>query len=108
MATMPNGLEEEAPRAVGVDGAPLDRLPAWKIEHAKTRLSELVCWARSDGPQRVTCRGRDAVVVMSAEGFAGLQPDTRTGADLAAFLQRTSLGELKLTREEDRGRDLPF
>jgi prevent-host-death family protein len=93
---------------VGVDDAPLDRLPAWRLQHAKARFSELVRRARSDGPQRVTCRGRDAVVVMSAEDFAGPQPDTRTGADLAAFLQQTSLGELKLTREEDRGRDLPF
>jgi len=102
------GLKEEAPRVGWAGDALLDRLPAWKLEDAKARFSELVRRVRSDGPQRVTCRGKDAVVVMSAEEFARLQPDTRTGADLAAFLQQTSLGELKLTREEDRGRDLPF
>jgi len=104
----PKGLKEEAPPVGWAGDAPLDRLPAWKLEDAKARFSELVRRAQSDGPQRVTCRGKDAVVVMSAEDFARLQPDTRTGADLMRFLQQTSLGELKLTREEDRGRDLPF
>jgi antitoxin Phd len=56
----------------------------------------------------VTCRGKDAVIVIAVEDFERLAPDRRTGADLAAFLQQTALGELELIREEDRGRDLPF
>ena len=102
----PEGLKEEAPRVGWAGDAPLDRLPAWKLEDAKARFSELVRRVRSDGPQRVTCRGKDAVVVMSAEDFARLQPDTRTGADLIRFLQQTRIGELEIHREEDRGRDV--
>jgi antitoxin Phd len=30
----------------------------WKLEDAKARFSELVRLARSEGPQRVTVRGR--------------------------------------------------
>ena len=42
-----------------------DTIPRWKLEDAKARLSELVRKAREEGPQRVTVRGRDAVVVAS-------------------------------------------
>ena len=43
-----------------------DTVPRWKLEDAKTRLSELVRKARDVGPQRVTVRGRDAVVVVGS------------------------------------------
>jgi hypothetical protein len=42
--------------------------------------------ARSDGPQHVTVRGRDEVVVVSAEESRRLKGD-RTGAVLIASMQ---------------------
>ena len=50
-----------------------DAVPRWKLEDAKARLSELVRKARSEGPQRVTVRGRDAVVVVASNQFDTLQ-----------------------------------
>lgn len=44
-------------------------LKRWKLEDAKARFSELVRQARESGPQRVTVRRKDAVVVVSAEEF---------------------------------------
>lgn len=49
-------------------------LPVWKLEDAKSRFSELVRLARERGPQRVTVRGQDAVVVLSAADYAHLAP----------------------------------
>src|SRR5438093_1119089 len=49
-------------------------LPAWTLEEAKARFSELVRQARERGPQRVTVRGQDAVVVLSAADYARLAP----------------------------------
>jgi prevent-host-death family protein len=49
-------------------------LPVWKLEDAKARFSELVRQARERGPQRVTVRGQDAVVVVSAAEYARLAP----------------------------------
>lgn len=49
-------------------------LPAWKLEDAKSRFSELVRLARERGPQRVTVRGQDAVVILSAADYARLAP----------------------------------
>ena len=53
------------------------RSRAWKLEDAKARFSELVRLARNVGPQRVTVRGHDAVVIVSAEKFAALMPSAR-------------------------------
>ena len=58
----------------------------WLLQDAKARFSELVRRVRSEGPQHVTVRGRDEVVVISAEEFRRLKGD-RTGADLIEALQ---------------------
>ena len=47
---------------------------SWRLEEAKARFSEVVRRARVAGPQRVTVRGRDAVVVLSTEDYARLAP----------------------------------
>lgn len=77
----------------------------WKLEDAKARFSEVVRLARSEGPQHVTVRGKDAVVVMSVEELERLQP-TRPRQPLVAFLETLKLGDLDLDREPDHGRDV--
>lgn len=77
---------------------------AWQLQEAKQRFSELVARARSEGPQRVTKHGRDAVVVVAAEDYdrlAGEEPD------LLAFIRAApDFDLLELERAGDRGRDL--
>lgn len=58
----------------------------WPLQDAKARFSELVRRVRSEGPQRVTVRGRDEVVVISAEEFRRLSGNP-TGAALVAAMQ---------------------
>ena len=82
------------------------RPPAWKLEDAKARFSEVVRRARAEGPQRVTVRGKDAVVVVAAEAFDRLLPPAKPRQPLGAFLQGLGIGELDLTRARDTGRDL--
>jgi prevent-host-death family protein len=80
----------------------------WKLADAKNRFSELVRRARSEGPQRVTRHGRDAVVVLSAEEF---QRITAPGA-LIDFLGASPLADafadgcLSVERDRDLGRDV--
>jgi antitoxin Phd len=52
----------------------LDSYPIWKLEDAKARFSEVVRLAREQTPQRITVRGEDAVVIISAQEFAKLLP----------------------------------
>lgn len=77
----------------------------WKLEDAKARFSEVVRHARENGPQRVTVRGHDAVVVMSVEEFERLVPE-KLRAPFVAFMESLHLGGLNLEREMDRGRDV--
>ena len=78
----------------------------WKLQDAKARFSELVRRARTEGPQLVTVRGKNAVVVMAAEELQALQAKPRQ--PLAQFLQGLGLHMVDVERERDRGRDLPL
>lgn len=80
--------------------------PTWKLEDAKARFSEVVRRARTEGPQRVTVRGKEAVVVIAVETLERLLPTEKPQQTLAAFLQRSGIGDLNLTREHDIGRDI--
>lgn len=77
----------------------------WKLEDAKARFSEMVRQAREDGPQRVTVRGQDAVVVMSVEEFERLVPQ-KPRVPFVQFMEGLHIGGLDLEREMDRGRDI--
>lgn len=56
------------------------------MQDAKARFSELVRRVHRDGPQRVTVRGRDEVVVVSADEFRRLIGNL-TGDALIAAMQ---------------------
>jgi len=86
-------------------------LPVWKLEDAKARFSELVRQAREKGPQRVTVRGQDAVVVLSAAEYRRLAP-AASKATLAALIGDSPFSRLDgfgetLVREHAPVRDLP-
>ena len=76
----------------------------WQLQEAKQKFSQLVRRALDEGPQVVTRRGEEAVVVLSAEEFrrlTGSKPDLKqfllTGPDLSA---------LEMERAEDLPRDV--
>ncbi|MFC0218057.1 type II toxin-antitoxin system Phd/YefM family antitoxin [Pseudochelatococcus lubricantis] len=77
----------------------------WKLEDAKARFSEVVRHAREEGPQRVSVRGHDAVVVMSVEEFERLVPE-KPRVPFVQFMESLHLDGLDLEREADRGRDV--
>ena len=86
--------------------AALERYPAWKLEDAKARFSEVVRNARERGPQRVTYRGKDAVVVVSVAEFEKLLPTVEARPTLIEFLRGAELHKLDIRRSKDRGRKL--
>lgn len=75
----------------------------WQLQDAKNRLSELVRKAREEGPQVITLRGRDAVVVVSANEFGKL---SRPRGSLVDFFRKSPLAGVKLDldRSHDTGR----
>lgn len=101
--TTPKRAGDGPARKVGSRLPPAAR--GWKLEDAKARFSEVVRLARSEGPQRVTVRGKDAVVIISADELERLLPPERK-KPLVAFLEGLHLDGLDLTREHDTGRDV--
>ncbi|MFT4184344.1 MAG: type II toxin-antitoxin system Phd/YefM family antitoxin [Rhizobium sp.] len=77
----------------------------WSLETAKARFSEVVRHARDDGPQRVSVRGREAVVIMSVEDYDRLVP-AKPRLPFVEFMESLSLSELDVERESDTGRDV--
>lgn len=78
----------------------------WKLQDAKARFSELVRRARTEGPQLVTVRGKNAVVVMAAEELEGLRQQAKPRQPLVQFLQGLGLSAVSVEREPDIGRDV--
>jgi prevent-host-death family protein len=72
----------------------------WGVAEAKARLSELMQRALTDGPQTITRKGKQAVVVVSLEEW--LRKTRRTG-NLAEFFAASPLraSGLKVKRTRD-------
>ena len=66
---------------------------SWRLQDAKARFSEVVRLAREAGPQRVTVRGRDAVVILSSDEYDRLRRPG-PGADLVRAMADPRVREL--------------
>jgi len=93
-------------RSRGMSGAPtMKRYREWKLEDAKARFSEVVRRAQNEGPQRVTVRGKDAVVVISISELQQLLP-RQSAVPFVEFMESLYVEGLDLNREPDHGRDV--
>jgi antitoxin Phd len=71
----------------------------WQLQTAKNRLSEVVDRAIDQGPQVITRRGSEAVVVISIDEYRRLR---RPKTDLVSFFRNSPLAEVDLDLERDR------
>jgi prevent-host-death family protein len=78
----------------------------WQLQEAKNRLSEVVRRASDEGPQVITLRGDDAVVVVAADEYARLTRKPKRS--LVDFLRESPLGAVRLdfARSRDTGRQV--
>ena len=76
----------------------------WQLQDAKNRLSEVVKRASEEGPQVITLRGEDAVVVVAADEYARISRKTK--GTLVEFFRKSPLVAvvLDLGRNSDTGR----
>lgn len=77
----------------------------WQLQDAKNRFSEVVERALKKGPQTVTRRGVEAVVVVAADEFRRL---TAPAGSLVEFLRSSPLVgvDLDAARDPDPGREV--
>ncbi len=81
----------------------------WKLEDAKNQFSRVVQAALDEGPQVVTRRGEEAVVILAFDQFRRLTAPRRSFVE---FMRRSPLakalaeGPLDLRRPRDASRDV--
>lgn len=76
----------------------------WPLQDANSRFSELVNISLTDGPQFVTCRGQEAVVVFAAPGYRRITGQGRSLID--TLLQAPCDEPLVLERSLEPIRDV--
>jgi len=77
---------------------------AWQLQEAKQRLSELVQRVLDEGPQVLTRRGEEVVVLISAAEYQRL---TGRVPDFKQFLlSAPDLSALPIDRDRSRGRQV--
>jgi prevent-host-death family protein len=77
----------------------------WPVAVAKARFSELIDCALAEGPQMITRKGRNAVVVVSMEEW---RRKTSRKGNLAEFFAASPLrgSRLMIERTNDRPREI--
>lgn len=79
-------------------------MATWQVQEAKTRLSEVIERARTEGPQTITRHGAARAVVLSIEDYytlAAHKPDFK-----AHLLGGPKFDEFSIVRDRDTGRDV--
>jgi prevent-host-death family protein len=84
---------------------PAESAKAWTLREAKARFSEVVRLAQQR-PQRVTNRGQDAVVVLSAAAYDRLLKPQRPRRSLVEFLASAPFAGLDLERRFESPRHI--
>jgi antitoxin Phd len=80
----------------------------WQLQTAKAQFSEVFRRARTEGPQWVTKRDKEAVVILPAEEFELLTARAKMPKRLVQFIRESPLmdSEIDLERVVDYGRDV--
>jgi len=79
-------------------------MATWQVQEAKTRLSEVIERARTEGPQTITRHGTARAVVLSIEDYNALaahKSDFKTH-----LLGGPKFDEFFIARDGDTGRDI--
>ena len=74
----------------------------WKLQDAKNRFSDLVKMAQKEGPQIVTKRGTETVVVLSMADYKRI---TKPKIGLVDFFRKSPLHGIEL--DIDRSKEPP-
>jgi antitoxin Phd len=81
---------------------PRDSGSTWQVQTAKARFSEVFRRARTEGPQRITKQGKEAVVMVAEEQYNRLVGKSRQPKSLVEFLRNSPLMGVELDLERDR------
>jgi len=77
----------------------------WQLQDAKARLSEVIKFAHTEGPQQVTVHGKPSAVVISVEEYEAMKKQRPGFVD---FMRHSPLAgaELIIERSDSPVRDI--
>ena len=75
----------------------------WQLQEAKSRFSELFTEVCSVGPQRVSRRGKETIVLISEEEYRAMKGE---GSNFVDFLLSAPKVALEIERSNDYGRKI--
>ena len=79
----------------------------WQLQEAKNRLSEVVDLALTEGPQTVTRRGKDVVIIVSKADFEKGRSGKRRGTFVEFMRSLAFVGaDLDIRRARDPMRNV--
>jgi prevent-host-death family protein len=74
-------------------------MATWQFQDAKAHLSDVIERARTEGPQTITCHGREYAVMLSIEDYRALaaqRPDFK-----AYLLSGPKVEDFSIERDRD-------
>jgi antitoxin Phd len=74
-------------------------MQTWQLQDAKSRLSEVVRLCVQDGPQILTVRGKEEVILLSKKDYERL---VGSKPNLFAFMRHSPLKGLEIPCERDQ------
>jgi antitoxin Phd len=80
----------------------------WQLQTAKAEFGEVFRLARTQGPQRITRKGKEGVVMISDEQHYRLMVRSHQPRSIVQFFRESPLVgvDLDLERGKDTGRDI--
>jgi antitoxin Phd len=81
---------------------------SWQLQSAKAQFSEVFRRVRSEGPQRITKQGKEAVIILAEEHYERLVGKSKQPKTLVEFFRQSPMVgvDLDLARDRDPGRDV--
>ncbi len=76
----------------------------WKLQDAKSKFSEVVEDALKKGPQYITRRGKDAVVIISVKEFDALTSNKKDFKEM--LLNCPKIEDFDITNKKDYPRNI--
>ena len=80
-------------------------MATWQVQEAKTRFSELLERARSEGPQTITKHGKPSAVVVSVEEYERIKQQKPNVLDVL-FNHGPKFDDFEIERDRDTGREI--
>lgn len=75
----------------------------WALRDARAHLGEVISKAKNEGPQQITVRGREVVVVLAVEEYRRMKGEP-SGHVLVTLLHDSPLRHVRLERRAVRAR----